>query len=117
MATIISKPRVIKDFDKLDVNMQEQVKLAYPLGFEDHLISFTNREGNRVSALPYEADDKIYLVRMTVAEAQRLIEDDDDYDEAGQLREEVKEEYIDKDEDSGDDESHDPYADDVADKD
>ena len=114
MATTISKPRVIKDFDKLDLNLQEQIKLAYPLGFEDHLISFTNREGNRVSALPFEAEDKYYLVRMTVAEAQQIIEEDDDYDEAGQLREEVKEEYTEKNEDAEEfeEEERDPYADD-----
>ena len=109
MATIISKPRVIKDFEKLDVNIQEQIKLAYPLGFEDHLISFNNIDGKRVSALPFEAEDKYYLVRMTIAEAQQIIEEDDDYDEAGQLREDVKEVYIEKNEET--EEEHDPYAD------
>ena len=113
MATTISKPRVIKDFEKLDVNIQEQIKLAYPLGFEDHLISFNNRDGKRVSALPFEAEDKYYLVRMTVAEAQQIIVEDDDYDEAGQLREEVKEEYTEKNEDAEEfeEEERDPYAD------
>lgn len=91
-----SKPRVIKDFDKLDVAIQEQIKLEYPEGFEDNLIYFTNKEGKRVSALPFETEEKYYLVRMTIEEAQQIIEDDDDYDEDGNLREEIKEEYAEK---------------------
>ena len=35
-----SKPRVIKDFDKLEPVIQEQIKLAYPEGFEQNLIHF-----------------------------------------------------------------------------
>jgi hypothetical protein len=85
------KPRVVKDYDKLDTAVQEQIKLEYPYGFEDHLIKFTNAEGNRVSALPFEAEDKYYLVRMTVEEAQAIIEDDDDYDEDGNLTDEARE--------------------------
>tara|TARA_R110001592_G_scaffold96041_3_gene276144 strand:+ start:4825 stop:5196 length:372 start_codon:yes stop_codon:yes gene_type:complete len=91
-----SKPRVIKDFDKLDVEIQEQIKLSYPEGFEDNLIYFTNKEGKRVSALPFETEEKYYLVRMTVEEAQQLIEDDDDYDADGNLKDDIKEEYEEK---------------------
>lgn len=85
------KPRVVKDYDKLDTTVQEQIKLEYPFGFEDNLIKFTNAEGKRVSALPFEAEDKYYLVRMTVEEAQAIIEDDDDYDEDGNLTDEARE--------------------------
>lgn len=104
-----SKPRVIKDFEKLDVSIQEQIKLAFPLGFEDHLIKFTNMEGKKVSALPFEAEDKYYLVRMTIEEAQQLIEDDDDYDDDGTLKTDIQEEYEDK---YGDDEEDDDEEDD-----
>jgi hypothetical protein len=91
-----SKPKVIKDFDKLDPEIQEQIKLVYPNGFSKHLISFTNSEGKLVSALPFETDIKYYLVRMTANEAKRIIESDDDYDDDGVLKDEVKEEYEDK---------------------
>ena len=37
---MINKPRVIKDFEKLDIEIQEQIKLNYPYGFERHLIIF-----------------------------------------------------------------------------
>lgn len=91
-----SKPRVVKDYDKLDASVKEMIKLNYPFGFEENLVSFMNAEGKKVSALPFETDDKYYLVRMTVAEAQSIIEDDDDYDDDGNLTDEAKEEYEEK---------------------
>ena len=91
-----SKPRVVKDYDKLDVEIQEQIKLFYPVGFERKLVKFTNAEGKLVSALPFETDEKYYLVRMTLQEAKDIVEDDDDYDDDGNLKDSVKEEYEDK---------------------
>ncbi len=88
-----NKPRVIKDYDKLDPEIQERIKLEYPNGYSDNLIYFTNRDGKRVSALPFETDDKYYLVRMTVYEAERIVEDDDDFDSTGSLKDNIKEEY------------------------
>jgi hypothetical protein len=88
-----SKPRVIKDYDKLDPEIQEQIKLEYPSGYAENLIYFTNKEGKRVSALPFETADKYYLVRMTVFEAEKIIEDDDDFDSTGSLKDNIKEEY------------------------
>ena len=90
------KPRVIKDFDKIDENIQEQIKLEYPEGFHNHLISFTNKEGRKVSALPFETEEKYYLIRMTIQEAIDIIEDDDDYDDDGFLKEDVKLDFEDK---------------------
>lgn len=89
----MSKPRVVKDYDKLEASVQQQIKLHYPKGFEDHLVKFQNKEGHTVSALPFETDDKYYLIRMTILEAQEIIEDDEDYDDDGFLREDVREEY------------------------
>lgn len=90
------KPRVIKDFEKLSTELQEQIKLVYPYGFSEDLITFTDKEGRLVSALPFETDEKYYLIRMTASEAQQIIEDDDDYDDDGMLKEGVKSEYVDK---------------------
>jgi len=91
-----TKPRVIKDYEKLPEEIQEQIKLVYPEGFSDHLIRFTNKDGKRVSALPFETDEKYYLVRMTVQEAKALVREDEDYDEEGSLKTEIKEAYHDK---------------------
>lgn len=88
-----SKPRVIKDYEKLDPEIQEKIKLEYPSGFSENLIYFNNKDGKRVSALPFETDEKYYLVRMTIYEAEKIIEDDDDYDSTGSLKDSAKEEY------------------------
>lgn len=90
-----SKPRVVKDYTKLDKRVKQQIKLNYPEGFEDHLIKFKNKDGNTVSALPFETNEYYYLIRMTISQAQEIIEDDDDYDEEGFLKDEIKEEYED----------------------
>lgn len=91
-----SKLRVIKDYEKIAKEIKEQIKLTYPEGFSQHLIQFTNRDGKLVSALQFETDDKIYLVRMTTEEAQDIILDDDDYGDDGVLKDESKEEFADK---------------------
>ncbi|NOY36439.1 MAG: hypothetical protein GXO83_02590 [Chlorobi bacterium] len=90
------KMRVIRDYDKLDKAIQEQIKLVYPEGFSQHLITFLNKDGKYVSALPFETDEKYYLVRMTEAEADLIISEDDDYNDAGNLKDKVKEEFVDK---------------------
>ncbi|MBK8505454.1 MAG: hypothetical protein IPL46_26600 [Saprospiraceae bacterium] len=91
-----SKPRVIKDYERLEADLQEQIKLEYPLGFSRHLISFTNKDGHKVSALPFETEEKYYLVRMTIPQAKSIIANDDDYDDDGVLKDDVKVEYEDK---------------------
>lgn len=91
-----NKPRVIQDFEKLNKDIQEQIKLTYPSGFSQHLIQFSNKEGKLVSALPFETDEKYYLVRMTSQEAKDIIFADEDYDDEGVLKESVKEEFADK---------------------
>ena len=91
-----SKPRVIKDFEKLDDKIQEQIKLTYPNGFSEFLVSYTNKEGLRKTALPFETDDYIYLVRMTEDEAVAIIDEDEDFDDDGTLKVDIKEEYEEK---------------------
>lgn len=91
-----SKPRIVTAFEKIDSNIQEQIKLEYPEGFSQHLISFMNKEGEKVSALRFETDEKIYLIKMSKIVAQQLIEDDDDYDDDGNLTDDAREEYEDK---------------------
>jgi len=98
----MSKPRIVKDYDKLAASIQEQIKLAYPLGFTRKLVSFVNAKGQKVSALPFETEEKYYLVRMTVSEAIRIVEMDEDFGDDGVLRSDVREEYADKYDDTGD---------------
>ena len=102
-----SKPRVIRDYDKLDEALQQQVKLAYPKGFRRNLIKFTNPKGVQVSALPFETADKYYLIRMTKIEAKNIIANDDDYDIDGILKDAAKESFIGKAADVDFDENYD----------
>lgn len=122
--TLSSKPRVIKDYEKLDEAIKEQIKLVYPNGFSQHLITFTNKDGLLVSALPFETEDKYYLVRMTTQEAIDIISEDEDYDDEGVLKEESREAYEDKYSDDidipdniEDEEEDDSYGDDDLDDD
>lgn len=91
-----NKPRVLKAFEALDQEIQEQIKLAYPEGFKEHLIKFMNKDGEYQSGLPFETEEKYYLVKMTRAEAAELIAEDDDYDDEGNLKDDIRDEYEDK---------------------
>lgn len=92
----MSKPKVIKDYEKLPPEVIEQIKLVYPRGFTRHLISFTNRDGERKMGLPFETEEYYYLIRMTPVKAENIIEEDDDYDDDGNLKAKVKARYEDK---------------------
>lgn len=120
----MSKPRIIKHYDTLDDELLEQIKLAYPGGFEKNLIRFTDVNGSLTSALPFETDEKYYLIRMTGSQATAIIAADDDYDEDGYLNDRVRLELEDKYDDENDDvdeldelEDDDMDEDDLADED
>ncbi|MGB3589533.1 MAG: hypothetical protein WBA23_23505 [Tunicatimonas sp.] len=102
----MDKKRIVKDYELLPEEIIERVKAEYPYGFEDNLITFTNREGKKVSALPFETEKIYYLIRMTVLEARQIIEDDDDYDEDGTLRSDFSTDDEFDEEDSDDDSSY-----------
>jgi hypothetical protein len=90
------KPKVIKDYNKLDKDLQEQIKFVYSDGFADHLIHFFDKNGIKVTALPFETEDKYYMLRMTETEAIQIVDEDDDFDDDGFLKDEVKQDYEDK---------------------
>lgn len=68
----MSKPRVIKEFDALDDAVKQAIFEKYPYGFERHLITFKNHKKHLVSALPFETEDKYYMVKMTRSEANDI---------------------------------------------
>jgi len=94
-----SKPRVIKDYDQLSESVIEQIKLVYPKGFSHYLVSFVNKDGETKKALPFETEDYYYLIRMTTVLAEQIIEDDDDFNEEGELKKSVRLDYQEKHED------------------
>jgi hypothetical protein len=75
----MSKKRVIVDYKSLPEHMLERLAIQYPDGFDDHIIKYTNSNGDRVSAVPVETDDTYYLVKMSVALRQMV--DDVDIEE------------------------------------
>lgn len=92
----MDKPRVLKDYESLDDSVVELIKLHYHEGFEQHLLKILSNNKKYVSVLPFETDDKHYLIRMTSLEARELIEEDDDYDEFGNLKDYIRDEYEEK---------------------
>ena len=72
-----NKPRVIKDFDKISDEMRDQVKAMYPDGFNAYLISFTNKDGQLCCGLPFETEDRMYLLRINNEDTGNI--DDDDF--------------------------------------
>lgn len=90
------KKRIIKDYSKLPTELKEQIKLVYPEGYSQHLIKFKNAQGETVSALPFEDFDTIYMVRMTTERADEIIAHDHDFDDEGNLKDDIREEYEDE---------------------
>lgn len=73
----MSKPRIVKNYDKLTPAIQAELRAKYPYGFDKDIIRFKNHKGRFVSALPYEAEDFYYLVRMTVEQAHEIRRQED----------------------------------------
>jgi hypothetical protein len=99
----MNKPRVIKCYEKLDEDTLLQIKLVYPESFASSLNRFTDVNDRLTSALPFETEEKYYLIRMTKNEALLIIDDDDDYDDDGNLLDEAREVYEDRLNDDEDD--------------
>ncbi len=86
----MSKPRIIKSFEKLDDGLLASIKLEYPYGFEKKLIMIKNAQGKLFSVLPFETDDYYFLIKMSKNEAKQIVIDDIDFDEQGNLKENAK---------------------------
>lgn len=93
----MAKKRIVKDYDDLPEEVISKVKMEYPEGFSQNLVTYTNSEGKIVSALPFDTEDTYYLIRMTEEEAERIIEEDEDYDDEGNLRDDFNLDGIDAD--------------------
>ena len=59
-----SKARAVRDFDKLDPDIRQAVRKAYPKGFIGHTQMVPGSSGKMVSAVPFETEEKHYLVRL-----------------------------------------------------
>lgn len=107
----MSKPKIIKHFSNLDLELQTLIVNSFPRGFDKYLITFKDPKGKLVSALPFETDDRYYFVKMTREEAISIytgetftlpdldddLDDDDDDDMDDDIPEEVTEGMEDED--------------------
>jgi DNA-directed RNA polymerase subunit delta len=82
----LSKKRLVKNYDTLPEDILQAVKAKYPTGYEQHLITYRDKDNKIVSALPFETEDIYYLIRMTVQEAKRLVRDADDIEDDSLMR-------------------------------
>ena len=112
----MTKKRVVKDYTALSDDIIQLVKLKYPTGYADNLVSYLNKEGKKVSALPFETEDTYYLIRMTIQEAKRIVKEDDDFDDDGNLKEDMGDVEVD-DEFDGSGEEDDDMVDGSSDED
>lgn len=91
-----SKKRTLIDYDKLSIELKEQLKLLYSDGFHDDLITFNDAKGQKVSALRFETDSIVYMVRMSKELAYKIMDEDDDFDDNYALKNNKKTDYLDK---------------------
>lgn len=83
MAKKQSKPKVVKDLDKLPKDVMAAIRAEYPNGFSHKLISYTTPKGEKVMALPFDTEEFSYLVRVNVLDSRNIAkgDDDDDFDD------------------------------------
>ena len=94
----MAKLRVIKDYEKLSDDLLNKVKEYYPNGYLEFLVRFVDKDGKNVSALPYEDDEKCYLIRMTNEEASKIYKRENKIvDEEIEEEDEVDDRYTDLD--------------------
>jgi hypothetical protein len=113
----LAKKRVVKDYDALGEEITRLVKQKYPSGYAEHLVSYNDKEGKKISALPFETDDTYYLIRMTILEAKRIVKEDEDYDDEGHLKAEIADVEVDDEFDGQGEEEDDDMADGSSDED
>ena len=65
----MSKPKIIKHFNKLELELQTLIVSSFPRGFDKHLITFKGPKNKLISALPFETEEYSYFVKMTREEA------------------------------------------------
>ena len=69
----MSKTKIIKAYDAIGDELKIKLRLEYPYGFDKRLISFKNAKGKLITALPYETEDRQYLIKMTSAMAAAIV--------------------------------------------
>jgi hypothetical protein len=69
------KPRIIKNFEKLDDDFRELIMQAYPNGYANEICMYNVGGGKFMSALPFETEEYSYLIKFPVNENVDLDDD------------------------------------------
>lgn len=76
----MSKTKVIKEFDALSDDVKQAIYQEFPYGFDRRLITFKNHKNKLISALPFETEDRFYMVKMTRSEANEISNNKDEFE-------------------------------------
>lgn len=74
-----AKKRLVTSFNNLPLELQEEVKAAYPLGYTDYMMRIDKPNGDFFFAVPFETEDISYLVKIDV-KIDDIPGDDDEKD-------------------------------------
>ncbi len=69
------KIRAIKNYEKLDEQLRKALEQKFPNGYSSELRTFDVGGGKFMTALPFETDDFMYLIKFPVPET---LEDEQD---------------------------------------
>jgi hypothetical protein len=72
-----AKKRLVTSFNNLPLELQEEVKAAYPLGYTDYMMRIDKPNGDFFFAVPFETEEISYLVKIDVKIDDAPADDDD----------------------------------------
>ena len=81
------KKRIIKDYNQLPKELLLEIKGHFPYGYKEHLLKFTNAQGETVSALPFETNDTSYLIKIENGTFYQIFDEEDQVEEFDELSE------------------------------
>ena len=74
-----NKKRIIKSYEKLAPDLQDQLNEIYPYGYSNQLIRLTNSQGENYFAVPLETDDTVYMVKVHIGKVKKQKNADDEF--------------------------------------
>ena len=77
MAT--TKRRLITSIHNLTPEQQAELKVLYPLGFNEVMMRYDKPDGNFFYTVPYETEDTYYMVKIDVKVDDGADDDADNY--------------------------------------
>ncbi len=72
-----AKKRLVVSFNNMALELQEEVKAAYPNGYTDFMMRIDKPNGDFFFAVPFETEEISYLVKIDVKIDDASTDDDD----------------------------------------